>query len=83
MKKLQPLMKKRSFMVGFMIFLALYMNACASSYKKSVTINEAPIHERALTKEDKGVQVSAAVVGNEEARQIFGIDLSRKNIQAI
>jgi hypothetical protein len=75
-------MKKRSLIVGSLICLALFMNACAT-FKKPATINEGPVHERALTKEDNGIRVSAAVVGDQEARPIFGIDLARKNIQAI
>jgi len=75
-------MKKRSIIVGASIFLALFMNACAT-FKIPATINEAPVHERAMTKESNGIQVSAAVVGDQEARQIFGIDLARKNIQAV
>jgi hypothetical protein len=75
-------MKKQSLIVGLMICLVLFINACAT-FKKPATINEAPIQERALTKENSGIRTSAAVVGDREARQIFGIDLSRKNIQAI
>jgi len=58
------------------------MNACAT-FKKPATINEASIKERALTKEVNGIRASAAVVGDQEARQIFGIDLTRKKIQAV
>ena len=82
MKKLHSIIKKRSIIVGSTIFLALYMNACAT-FKKPATINEEPIHERALTKEGNGIRASAAVVGDQEARQIFGIDLVRKKIQAV
>jgi hypothetical protein len=81
-KKLLSILKKQLLIVGLMICLLLFMNACAT-FKKPATINEAPIHERALTKEKNGIRTSAAVVGDQEARQIFGIDLSRKNIQAI
>jgi len=81
-KKFHSIVKKRSIIVGSMIFLALYMNACAT-FEKPATINEAPIFERALTKEDKGIRVSTSVLGDEEARQIFGINLARKKIQAV
>jgi len=81
-KKLHSIIKKRSIIVGSTIFLALYMNACAT-FKKPATINEDPIHERALTKEGSDIRVSAAVLGDQEARQIFGIDLARKKIQAV
>ena len=81
-KKLHSMMKKRSLIVGSLICLALLMNACAT-FKKPAVIDESPVHERALTKEGNGIRVSAAVVGDEEARQILGIDLSRKKIQAV
>jgi hypothetical protein len=72
----------QAIIAGLMIGLVLFMNACAT-FKKPATINEAPIHERALTKEGNDIRVSAAVVGDQEARQIFGIDLARKKIQAV
>jgi len=73
---------KRSFIVGLTIYFALLVNACAT-FKKPVTINEAPIQDRAQTKESNGIRASAALVGDEEAGQIFGIDLPKKNIQAL
>ena len=75
-------MKKQSIIIGTTIVLALFMNACAI-FKKPATINEVPIKERAVTKEANGIRVSAAVLGDQEASQIFGIDLARKNIQAV
>ena len=73
---------KRLFAVGVAIYLALLVNACAT-FKKPATVNEAPIQGRAQTKEANGIRVSTALVGDEEARQLFGIDLSKKNIQAL
>ena len=75
-------MKNQSLIIGSMICIALLMNACAT-FKKPATINEAPIKERALTQEANGIRASAAVVGDREATQIFGIDLTRKKIQAV
>jgi hypothetical protein len=75
-------MQKRPIMVGSLICLALFLNACAT-FEKPATINEVPIFERALTQEDNGIRVSTSVLGDEEARQIFGIDLARKKIQAV
>jgi hypothetical protein len=51
--------------------------------KKDGAINETSVQERALTSEGNGIRVSVAVVGDEEAEEIFGIDLARKNIQAV
>ena len=76
----------RLFIIGLMICLTLFVGACALSKvtfeKPATTINE-QVHERALTKESSGIRVSAAVVGTEEAKEIFGIDLFQKNIQAV
>ena len=58
------------------------MGACSGIEKPDLTI-QAPIFERAVTKEENGVRVSASVLGNEEARRVFGIDLARKDIQAL
>jgi hypothetical protein len=82
MKKMHSILIKQSIIVGSSIFLALFMNACAT-FKKPDTINESPVHERALTKASNGIRASAAVLGDQEARQIFGIDLARKKIQAV
>ena len=82
MKGIHSIMKRRSIFVGCLVGFALFMNACAA-FKKPATINEAPVFERALTEEKNGIRVSVAVVGEEEARQILGIDLARKKIQAI
>ena len=82
MKGKKSLKIKRSFIVGLTIYFALLVNACAT-FKKPVTINEAPIQDRAQTKESNGIRASAALVGDEEAGQIFGIDLLKKNIQAL
>ena len=82
MKKIPSKMIKRLIIAGSVICFSMFMNACAT-FKKPATINEAPVHARAITKESNGIRVSAAVVGDEEARQIFGIDLAQKKIQAV
>ena len=82
MKESKYLKIKRSFIVGLTIYLALFVNACAT-FKKPDTINEASVQDRAQTEESNGIRVSAALVGDEEARHIFGIDLPKKNIQAL
>jgi len=51
--------------------------------KKPAATSEAPIQERALTKKNNGIRTSAAVVGDKEAEEIFGIDLAKKKIQAV
>jgi len=80
--KILLFMMSRSFIIGLTICLVLFVGACAT-FKKPVTTINAQVRERALKKESSGILVSAAVVGTEEARAIFGIDLSQKNIQAV
>lgn len=82
MKKILCKAIKCSVIVGFLICLSLFTNAC-TTFKRPATINEAPVHGRAVTKESNGIIVSAAVLGDQEARQIFGIDLASKKIQAV
>jgi hypothetical protein len=81
-KNIHSMMRNRLIIFGVMFVLALSIGAC-TSFKKPAMMNEAPVYERALTEEDNRIRVSAAVVGDQEALQIFGIDLSRKKIQAV
>ncbi len=87
-KKIQVMNKKhttkikQSIVVGIAICLAFMMNACAT-FKPPAAVNEAPIKGRAQTEEANGIRVSTALVSDEEARRIFGIDLSKKSIQAL
>jgi hypothetical protein len=74
--------KKQSLIISSTIFLVLFMSACAT-FKKPANINEAAIFERTLTKEENRIWVSASVLGDGDGRQIFGIDLARKKIQAV
>ena len=82
LKKMNSIMKKQPLIIGLMLIFLLIVNGCAP-FKTPTSINEAPILDRALSEEKNGIRASAAVVGDEEARQIFGIDLAHKNIQAV
>ena len=52
-------------------------------HRKPVATEGAQIVKRALTEEKNGFRASTAVVQDNETKQIFGIDLARKKIQAI
>lgn len=69
---------------GLMLCFALLIDACAT-FEQPEIIDETPVRERALTQTavSVGIQASVAVVGDEEAEEIFGIDLARKKIQAV
>jgi hypothetical protein len=73
---------KRLFVVVVSIGCVWFVGACAT-FTTPAAVDEALIHERALTKEANGIRVSIALVGDKEARQIFGIKLSQKEIQAL
>jgi hypothetical protein len=82
MQKILRAKFKRTSTVSVAIGLVLFVNACAT-FKKPATFNKAPIRERAQTKQSNGIRVSVSLVGDQEAKDIFGIDLSQKNIQAL
>lgn len=73
---------KRSGIFCVVISLALFVAACAN-FKKPTEINATYIKSRAQIKESNGIRVKVALVGDKEALDIFGIDLSKKNIQAL
>ena len=50
---------------------------------KGIGKNEASVRARASTKAKLGIRASASVAGDQESREIFGIDLARKGIQAV
>jgi len=73
---------QRLFVVVVSIGFLLFVGACAT-FTKPAAVDEALIRQRALTKEANGIRVSIALVGDEEAQQVFGINLSKKVIQAL
>lgn len=72
----------RSILIGLTICLAFLVGACAT-FEKPTTNLYWQVREQALTKENSGIRVSATLVGTNEAKEIFGIDLSQKGIQAV
>ncbi len=46
-------------------------------------IHEIPFKERARSKHDEDVRVTVAVLSAEESKELFGVDLARKNIQPV
>ena len=59
------------------------MNDHAGMEEETGSLSASLVRKRAITEEDIGIRTSAAVVGEKEAEEIFGIDLARKNIQAV
>lgn len=50
---------------------------------KTVPLDEIPLDQMAHTRQQQGVRVSVAVLGDEDARGLFGIDLGKRWIQAV
>lgn len=73
---------KRSFLACLLSGSMIFANACTTWIRPTGT-SDAPIRSRAQTEAKNGIKVSAAVVGDNEARQVFGIDLAAKKIQAV
>ena len=58
-----------------------FMQGCASLQYHS--IEEVPFKERSKTKVDGNVKVTIAVLTKKEGKQVYGVDLSLKRIQAV
>jgi len=57
--------------------------ACGSSFHRPVLVDDGFLRERAITKTEDDIRVSAAVPSAGEARSAFGIDLSERGIQPL
>jgi hypothetical protein len=72
----------RSLVFSLTLYFVFFTGACAT-FKKPTSTVDTQVRERALREENNGIVVSTAVVGSTEEKEIFGIDLSQKNIQAV
>ena len=61
----------------------LIFYGCATGTYKPGPIEEVPFRDRAQSKHYRGVRVTAAVLSQEESKEVFGLDLYRKDIQPI
>lgn len=66
--------------VAFSIYLLL-LGGCVSFEPKP--IDGIPFKERLQTQEKDGIRIFTTVLSGEEARQAFGVDLERTNVQAV
>jgi hypothetical protein len=62
-------------------FLLLTLGSCAAYHP--VAINRVPFKQHSQTQVDGNVRVTAAVLTNQEGKQIFGVDLALRWVQAI
>ena len=62
--------------------IVLLAGGCATTYE-TVPLEQVPFLERAQTKAEENVQVTAAVLSAEETELIFGLDLYARGIQPV
>jgi hypothetical protein len=65
-----------------LIISPLIFSGCAATYHPGY-IHEVGFQERAQSKHDEDVRVTVAVLSAEESKELFGVDLARKNIQPV
>ena len=77
-------MRRSACMLLLSIFIIspLIFSGCAETYHPGY-IHEVGFRERAQSKSDEDVRVTVAVLSAEESKELFGVDLARKNIQPV
>ena len=65
-----------------MVVLVFLLTGCASSLDLQ-SVESVPFKERAITQEEDGVRVTAAVPDKQETRELFGLSLYKKRIQPV
>ena len=69
--------------VTFLAALACVCVACGYSSYRSQPLTEVPFLERSITKNDRAVRVSAAVLDGQQSNAIFGTPLVKVGIQPV
>ena len=69
-------------LLSILIISPLIFSGCAATYHPG-SIHEVGFRERAQSKFDADVRVTVAVLSAEESKELFGVDLARKNIQPV
>jgi hypothetical protein len=70
------------FLCSILIISPLIISGCAATYNPGY-IHDVGFRERAQSKFDADVRVTVAVLSAEESKELFGVDLARKNIQPV
>ncbi|NIR32133.1 MAG: hypothetical protein GWN84_23090 [Gammaproteobacteria bacterium] len=65
-----------------MSILVLALQAC-STFQPSAEVEDLDLRARAHTETRNDIRVSATVLGREEARALFGVDLAAKGVQPV
>ena len=73
---------KSYLILGLCVAFALMVSGCATTFSPH-PIDEVPFKTRAQTQTQSGITVAAAVPTIEEAKSIYGLDLSLKGMQPV
>jgi hypothetical protein len=68
---------------AFAVVLILLTAACASPFERPAPFDLGSLRERAVTRAEDGIRVSASVPSADESRSIFGIDLEQRGVQPL
>jgi len=74
-------MRRRAARILWVALALLGLSACASY--RPVPLEDLAFKTRVETKEQAGLRVSVAVLSREEAREAFGVNLSKRGIQPV
>ena len=82
---MQPMRSSRPVLIRIFATLVLTLLAagCAVTPYSYQPFDEFGIEQRAITQEEGEIRVRASVPGDEEARKLFGIPLTKRGIQAV
>jgi hypothetical protein len=64
------------------VVLPLAFAGC-TTWSTPTRIDDAPLRERSVTATRQDVRVSAAVLGSDDSRRMFGADINRNNVQPL
>ena len=64
------------------VVLLLVFAGCAT-WTAPTNLDDAPLRERAVSATKQDVQVSAAVLGSEDSKRMFGADINKTNVQPL
>ncbi|CAE6832069.1 LssY C-terminal domain-containing protein [Paraburkholderia domus] len=64
------------------VVLSLVFAGCAT-WSAPTSVNDAPLRERAVSASKQDVRVSAAVLGSEDSKRVFGADINKTKVQPL
>ena len=73
----------RRHLITILALSILISYGCATKTYKPGPSEEVPFQERAQSKNYRGVRVTAAVLSQQECKDVFGLDLYKKDIQPV